>query len=692
MATNGAEIVASELMVALLTDVDVTVPTIDISGLEFQIPGDTTSDAYDVLLKLTNADLTTGAINGTGSFDKLMVGVAAQLQGEYDAGRITGVEYSKAYITLTQSALATSLQFLLGKDASYWQAVQAQTQAVIARVQLATVKAENARAQIEALTAKSNYALTKLKLATEDVQYGSLKYKLDNIDPLQVTQLTLQNSGITTSNLGLSINNDIASYNLTTTLPKQSLMLDAQTAQTTAQTDQVAYTTTSLMPAQLAQTTAQTSHIGKQELATVQQTSNLESQQAQVETETNKLIYELTYRIPEEVQLIKLNQDQVIAQNNKVATDTIIAIKQGHLVDAQTCQVSSETNRIKAEVALKLPEEVELVKLNQLQLTAQTDQTTYTTQHLLPAQLAQITGETSKINYEVLNILPKQGGLLTEQTLQVTAQTYGVTKTNVGIDTANSIASYNLTTVLPAQVAMTDSQKIGQDTANSISEYNLENLLPVQLATANAQKLSIDTANSISDYNLENILPAQLAMTSAQKLSVDKANSISDYNLATVLPSQVSMTNAQKLGQDKQTETTNYTLINLLPKQVDLLDEQIAGAVKDTETKTYTLDEIMPVQKLNLQEQAEAQRGQTMNTRSDGTTPITGSIGKQNELYAQQVDSYQKDSQLKAAKVFSDVWITCRSIDEGFPLPTQFDTAATQAAMQAIIAANGLGG
>ena len=558
MATHGGEIVADELMLALLTGEDVTVPTINTADSEFQIPGDNTSDAYDVLLKLTNADLTTGAINGTGSFDKLMVGVAAQLQGEYDAGRITGAEYSKAYITLTQSALATSLQFLLGKDASYWQAVQAQTQAVIARVQLATVKAENARAQIEALTAKSNYALTKLKLATEDVQYGSLKYKLDNIDPLQVTQLTLQNSGITTSNLGLSINNDIASYNLTTTLPKQSLMLDAQTAQTTAQT----------------------SHIGKQELATVQQTSNLESQQAQVETETNKLIYELTYRIPEEVQLIKLNQDQVIAQNNKVATDTIIAIKQGHLVDAQTCQVSSETNRIKAEVALKLPEEVELVKLNQLQLTAQTNQTTYTTQHLLPAQLAQITGETSKINYEVLNILPKQGGLLTEQTLQVTAQTDGVTKTNVGIDTANSIASYNLATVLP--------------------------------------------------------------------------------------------------------------------KQQEILVEQLATAVVDKNTKSYNLTNILPVQKLSLQEQAEAQRGQTMDTRSDGTTPIAGSIGKQNSLYAQQVVSYQKDSQLKAAKVFSDVWITCRSIDEGFPLPKQFDAEdvanyATEKVFQAIIDDNDLG-
>ena len=367
MATNGGDVLASELMVALLTGEDVSIPSIDFSGSEYSIPGDINSAAYDVLVRLSDSDLTTGAINGTGAFDKLMVGVAAQLQREFDAGRITGVEYTKAYIALTGSALSSSLQYLLSRDAAYWQAVQAQAASVTARVQLATAKAQNAAAQLEAMNIRSNYALTKLRLAKEDTEFAAAK-------------------------------------------------------------------------------------------------------------------------------------------------------------------------------------------------------------------------------------------------------------------------------------------------------YNLENLLPVQLATA-----------------------------SAQKLSIDKANSISDYNLATVLPSQVAMTNAQKLGQDKQTETANYNLINLLPKQVDLLDEQIAGAVKDTETKTYTLDELMPVQKLSLQEQAEAQRGQTMDTRSDGTTPIAGSIGKQNSLYAQQVVSYQKDSQLKAAKVFSDVWITCRSIDEGFPLPTQFDTAATQAAMQAIITANGLG-
>ena len=542
MATNGAETIANELMTALLTGVDVTVPTINTADSEFQIPGDNTSDAYDVLLKLTNADLTTGAINGTGSFDKLMVGVAAQLQGEYDAGRITGAEYSKAYITLTQSALATSLQFLLGKDASYWQAVQAQTQAVIARVQLATVKAENARAQIEALTAKSNYALTKLKLATEDAQYG------------------------------------ISIYNLQNTLPVQKLLIDKQK-------DQVVQQTTNLV-AEALNIPKQGDVLDKQALQIVQQTANLVSEGLGIDARTALVTQQKTNLVSEELNIPK----------------------QGTLLDNQAAQISQQTANL-------LSENANIVKQG-LQIEAQT---------------ALSTQQKTNLISEELNI-SKQGTVLTSQAAQITQQTANLLSENANI---------------PKQGALIDSNKAVQD---------------------------------------------------AQKLSIDKANSISDYNLATVLPSQVAMTNAQKLGQDKQNETANYNLINLLPKQLVLLEEQRISNYKENAIKSFNIDYLLPKQLLLSnaellikQEQAEAQRGQTMDTRSDGTTPIAGSIGKQNALYAQQVVSYQKDSQLKAAKVFSDVWITCRSIDEGFPLPTQFATSATQAAMQAIIDANDLG-
>ncbi len=192
MATNGGDVLASELMTALLTGEDVSIPNIDFSGSEYSIPGDINSAAYDVLVRLSDSDLTTGAINGTGAFDKLMVGVAAQLQGEYDAGRITGVEYTKAYIALTGSALSSSLQYLLSRDAAYWQAVQAQAASITARVQLATAKAQNAAAQLEAMNIRSNYALTKLRLAKEDTEFASAKYNLEEILPTQKLNLQEQ--------------------------------------------------------------------------------------------------------------------------------------------------------------------------------------------------------------------------------------------------------------------------------------------------------------------------------------------------------------------------------------------------------------------------------------------------------------------------------------------------------------------
>lgn len=73
-----------------------------------------------------------------------------------------------------------------------------------------------------------------------------------------------------------------------------------------------------------------------------------------------KLSLELQH-LKEQVDLVKLQQEQTTAQTNKIATDTVVAIKQGHLIDAQTCQVKAETNKINAEVALRLPKEVALL-------------------------------------------------------------------------------------------------------------------------------------------------------------------------------------------------------------------------------------------------------------------------------------------------------------------------------------------
>lgn len=99
----------------------------------------------------TIGQLTEAKVNGSGVFDIIMASLSAHLKAEYAAGRITGAEYAKAWISSSGAALQSAVQFLTAVDNSYWQA----------------------------LTAKATFALTTMKLATEDASYcATLEQKL----------------------------------------------------------------------------------------------------------------------------------------------------------------------------------------------------------------------------------------------------------------------------------------------------------------------------------------------------------------------------------------------------------------------------------------------------------------------------------------------------------------------------------
>jgi hypothetical protein len=195
----GADIEANELIVSLTAGKNFNLPDIDLEGPEYDIPTDEEGGIYAPITRLTNADLTTGTIDGSGTFDALMRGFKVHLRAEYDAGRITGAEYTKAYTALVEGAMSNATQYLLGRDAAYWQAVSAQLQArqarvleVLARVQLQTAKVQMVALQYEALTNEANYALSKIKLATESVTYCTGKYSLEQIMPIQKTLMQEQ--------------------------------------------------------------------------------------------------------------------------------------------------------------------------------------------------------------------------------------------------------------------------------------------------------------------------------------------------------------------------------------------------------------------------------------------------------------------------------------------------------------------
>lgn len=228
----GGETVANQLLTALLAGDNITIPQEDLTADIYKIPGGIESEQYQPVRKLTNEDLTSREVGGTGTFDALMAGFSAHLKIEYEKNRITGAEYTKAFIALTEGAMANAVQYLLGRDAAFWQAVTAQAQAITARVNLETAKIQYAALYLEALNGRANYALTKLKLSTEDVTYAQGKYTLDTILPLQRTELELRNTGQTAQN-------NIANYNLTKILPEQYRLTMEQYESQRAQTQEL---------------------------------------------------------------------------------------------------------------------------------------------------------------------------------------------------------------------------------------------------------------------------------------------------------------------------------------------------------------------------------------------------------------------------------------------------------------------
>ena len=240
----GAEAEGNSLFQTLTAGVSFDIPQIDVTGPSFQIPGGMDSELYKEVTRIANSELTTTTLDGTGTFDVLMRGFKAHLKEEYNQSRITGAEYTKAYTALVESAMAQGVQFLLGKDASFWQAMSAQIQAITAKLQLETARVRHTTAQLEAMNQEATFALTKMRLANENMQYCIGKFNHEQMLPAQKTGQDIANRTavynldmiMPLQKVGLEHSNSIALFNLQTMLPQQYELLVEQTEVQRAQT------------------------------------------------------------------------------------------------------------------------------------------------------------------------------------------------------------------------------------------------------------------------------------------------------------------------------------------------------------------------------------------------------------------------------------------------------------------------
>ena len=175
------------------------VPPQDLTGPLYQLPEGTTDQMYAKVIPLDVSRLTTGP-GGKGAFDVIMASLAAQLLGEYNNNRITGGEYTKAYIELTQSALQMAVQFVLGSDQAFWAAQTAQIAAITGRIQMesarfnyqntAPIAAANARVELEAARYNTQNTLP-IQSASARIAMETGRYSYQNLLSAQAVKATL---------------------------------------------------------------------------------------------------------------------------------------------------------------------------------------------------------------------------------------------------------------------------------------------------------------------------------------------------------------------------------------------------------------------------------------------------------------------------------------------------------------------
>jgi hypothetical protein len=337
---NGTDVLANNLLKSLVSGVDFAVPDVDLDDADYQVPP-ATGPNYEHITRLTDDDLTTGVVGGTGMFDQIMVSLVNHLKVEYSANRIAGAEYTKAYIGVIGAALQTAQQYLLAKDAAYWTAVTVQNQArvaeievVKARVELEIQKATLVKLQFDANTASAQYGMIKMQIANADAEYAA--------QLAQTTGIVYTNTNILPANLAqLKEQTETIAYTNSYLLPGQKVGLDRTNENLKSQGDAIDYTNINILP-------QQKKLISEQAEAQRGQTADVRSDGKTVEGSVGKQkdLYDQqikAYQFDSETKLVKMYSDSFISQ---------LTVNEGVPVPEQFDQTS--INNILKEMRSKL--------------------------------------------------------------------------------------------------------------------------------------------------------------------------------------------------------------------------------------------------------------------------------------------------------------------------------------------------
>jgi hypothetical protein len=288
--------------------------------------------------------------------------------------------------------------------------------------------------------------------------------------------------------------------------------------------------------------------------------------------------------------------------------------------------------------------------------------------------------------------------------MNLTAAQYGLTKMNIaqaeaqhdGIVADNAIKQFQRNYLQPAELALQHYERTAVKPSEvAINQFQVDRIMPATAAVTEYQNRVLQPLEAdIQTLQRDRVVPAQAGIQEYQLndiLPIEKA--LQQYNLNVRQPAEVENINEQMETQRAQTQDLRS---DGLTPVTGILGEQKRNLTVDADTKDYNLDNMMP-QQLELLirqvaltgEQTEAERAKTLDTRTDGST-VEGSVGKQKDLYDQQIDSFVKDAQHKAAKMYLDGWITQKTLDEGLLAPTQLTNNEINAVIASVRTNNNL--
>lgn len=125
-----------------------------------------------IITPITNEDLTTKVVNGTGIFDELMTAANAHLDSQFKNERITGTQYAEVYLGQLQAVLANAVQFLIERDKTYLNnlLINAQIELANKQAELAEKQLEQADKQLELLEKQIELQQAQADLARQKIK------------------------------------------------------------------------------------------------------------------------------------------------------------------------------------------------------------------------------------------------------------------------------------------------------------------------------------------------------------------------------------------------------------------------------------------------------------------------------------------------------------------------------------------